>query len=427
MPILTRKAVILAKKESTKGTDSLPTPTQDAILVSEPSFEIDPNVLERNNVKSSLSQDSIAIGRKLATISFTTELRGNGTQNSGNLNDSPEIGNLMECCGYKATAIAPLSVEQIGEVIPKDNNSNLAPDITFANTTAPNSSLIKPIVYTLEVSVGGQSGTAEITVSPSNNSDVSKSSIVVTSGVTEIELGDNGGGITATWVGDLQVGDKYQVLVTPPGIQYKPTSDDSELKTITIYYYNDGLLYKITGAMGTFTISAESGNYATIEFSFTGQYVEVTDAALPTNAVYNDTLPQQVEYAGLVLGEATECILTASNWSIDQGNTITPRSDICGADGYNGVRLTARAVNGTIDPEATLISTFPFWTEFSQGRRLFYTINQGNESGNRITITVPKAQISGISQGDRDGISVYETDLRFTANKGDDEIIFYFT
>lgn len=424
MPLLTRKSLILAKVETTEGTDALPTQANDAILVSEPNFEIDPNILERNNTKATLSPDSVVVGRKLASFSATVELKGNGSQNSGNVNDRPQIGTLLRGCGYVESGISSGNTNQISDIVSHADNSSSAPKVSWTKSGSP--SLTLPVVYTLEVTTGGASGTAQVAVSSSNSEDTDVAATAVTSGSTALALGTKGGTITPTWSGSLVVGTKYQVLVVPSGIKYAPTSEDTQQDSLTIYYYKDGTLYKILGARGTFTINAEAGNYGTVEFTYTGQYVAVTDVALPTAPVYETTLPGQVEQAGLVLDLAEECQLVAGTYTFDQANEITPRPDICGTDGYRGVRITARTPVGTLDPEATLEADFDFWQKMSSGKTMFYSVKQGTQAGNIFILEAPRIQFSNISHGDRDGILVYESDLRFTVNNGDDEVKFYF-
>ncbi len=48
MTLLTQRALLLAKLEATPGTDAVPTAVADAVLVADPDFTVDPNVLERN-------------------------------------------------------------------------------------------------------------------------------------------------------------------------------------------------------------------------------------------------------------------------------------------------------------------------------------------------------------------------------------------
>ena len=48
--LLTRKALLLAKRETVAGVDAVPTAALDSVLVNDPEFSVDPNVLEREFV-----------------------------------------------------------------------------------------------------------------------------------------------------------------------------------------------------------------------------------------------------------------------------------------------------------------------------------------------------------------------------------------
>ena len=57
-------------------------------------------------------------------------------------------------------------------------------------------------------------------------------------------------------------------LLTPNRVEYLPVSD--LLKTLSIYWYDDGLLHKLIGAFGTVKLSAKSGQVPKLTFEFTG-------------------------------------------------------------------------------------------------------------------------------------------------------------
>ena len=86
--LLTRKAVLQGAMETSyKSPASVG--VNDGFLISNPAFTIKPNVLERNFVRNDLSPMPFIIGRKLASMEFETELRGNGLQNSGLASATP--------------------------------------------------------------------------------------------------------------------------------------------------------------------------------------------------------------------------------------------------------------------------------------------------------------------------------------------------
>ena len=99
--LLTRKALLLAKRETVAGVDAVPTAALDSVLVNDPEFSVDPNVLEREFVAQDLSPFEHIIGRKLASISFTTELKSNGLAQQGDVvANQPKLARLMQGCGY---------------------------------------------------------------------------------------------------------------------------------------------------------------------------------------------------------------------------------------------------------------------------------------------------------------------------------------
>jgi hypothetical protein len=110
--MLTRKTVVLAKLESTYGTDPTPDGTNDAILVSNPDLKVDGAMLTRDYVRASLSPISHAIGKKKVTISFETDLKGSGAAGT-----APETSPLWQSCGMDETIVASTSVTYDPEAV----------------------------------------------------------------------------------------------------------------------------------------------------------------------------------------------------------------------------------------------------------------------------------------------------------------------
>ncbi len=103
--MLTRKAVILAKIETTYGTDATPTVGNDSILCSVPQITPDGEKIIRDFVRSSLSPLGHSIGVKTFNIKFKAELKGSGAAGT-----PPEIDPLLRACGLDDTIVASTSV-----------------------------------------------------------------------------------------------------------------------------------------------------------------------------------------------------------------------------------------------------------------------------------------------------------------------------
>ena len=524
--LLTRKGLLLIKREAVAGVDALPVASLDAIEGFEPEYSIDPNVLERDILTPDLSPVPHVIGRKVASLSFSVEMKSNGAFTGDVVADQTKLQRLMRGCGYAISAVNPkatgfttdfatnnnltmpvtvgddhrlvtgdgpvqaflnggtlptglaedvdywviridkndiqlatslsnalagteivLSVADadgtlagVG-LIPMSHidfdpgNSALQPsDLKFyrgyeeGQSPYTENSFTAPILYTITVTTGGASGAAQIQITGNNDlvDDTTPpvAAFTVTS-ATQFEIaGTDGSNLWGTmiWTGDLVQNDVYRILVTPIGTVLSPISEDFDCYTLK--FYEDGLLYTLLGGQGTFTVDATAGNFGVLEFTFTGQYVAPADAALPTGAVFETTLPQQCELGLLTWGSNVD--LVVEQWTFDQANNVVPRPDINKTDGFQGVRITDRTPAGGFNPEATLVATEDFWADFAAALAKVFTARVGSTQGNQVIIYAPRVQTSEISFGDRDEVRVFDHSMLFKRLEGNDESDWYF-
>lgn len=107
MPLNNRKQIVLAKIESTYGTDSVPTGAANAILVS--GLEIRPFEAEteqRGNIRPYLGNDGdIHVGARQG-LKFLVELAGAGAAGT-----APAYGPLLRACAFAETINAGIDVQ----------------------------------------------------------------------------------------------------------------------------------------------------------------------------------------------------------------------------------------------------------------------------------------------------------------------------
>lgn len=409
-PLLTRRAVVQAAIETDYGV--VPTiGLNDGVLCSEPEYTIDPNVLERDFVRSSLSTTPIIIGRKLAGMTFSTEMRGNGRQKSGLAVDAPVIARLFQACGYGLTEHTQPSV--FG---PFDIDAHDVPVAWTANVTAADNT--DNIAYYIEVVTAGASGVAAVKVTSDITTQNSAAPIVLTTG-TEIDLGTHGLTMTPTFSGALVAGQQWVIWLRPVGIALDPISD--EFKSVSLVMYRDGIKHVMPGAFGTFEIEATAGDYAKISWTFTGKWVKPTDEQMPAPN-YEKTLPSQVELARLRIDGYYAIV---EQFTFDQGNDIQLRPDVSSAEGYIGSRIVARDPTGGINPEAEKVADQDFWTKFADAKPMPFQMRIGTKSGNTIWMTSPGVQYTGMSYTDRNGLLTFDAGLKFPSYRADDEISFF--
>lgn len=521
MVLLTRRAVVQAAMESVYNTPAA-VGANDGVLVADPAYTVEPSVLERNFVRSSLSPQAHIMGRLLAGMEFQTELRGNQLQHSGDVADAPIISRLFRACGYaltghpnssvigvfdvdshanaaawavssgaaaaKVLTIAAGNAEaddtvtiggvvytfkvaaedefdvEIGAdeeesatnlagminageghptVIAVDNEDGTVTVSDRARGTAGNSIAIAEdgtniswagaaialsggsniasntdaIAYYLECTTGGASAAAQITVT-SDVAGEGNAAATVTTAVA-FTLGSKGLTITPTFEGNLVAGQKWVVWLMPSGLKMAPISDDQE--SITLVMYKDGVKHTMPGAFGTFEVTATAGQFAMINWTFTGTYVAPVDASMPS-PTYERTLPAQVELARLRVDGFSAVV---EEFTFNQNNDIQIRPDVSSAQGYIGTRIVARSPEGGINPEAALVADHDFWGQLRAASRMPFQMRIGKDQGNVVWVLAPSTQYSGMTYADRNGILTYDAGLRFPGYAEDDEVTFF--
>lgn len=106
MPLLSRKRLILAKTETTYGTDPTPTGAANAILVR--NLEITPlqaETVSRDLVRPYLGVSDQLLAQTRVEVTFEVELAGSGAAGT-----APAYGPVLKACGLAETVVASTSV-----------------------------------------------------------------------------------------------------------------------------------------------------------------------------------------------------------------------------------------------------------------------------------------------------------------------------
>jgi len=310
--MLTSREVILCKEESTYNTDSAPTASADAILISNPSWANEGlRMNERDVVKKTLGKKKSIYGGSLKTVTFDVEIKGSGTAGT-----APDLGVLLEICGMTETVVASTSVT------------------------------------------------------------------------------------------------------------YAPESDPASMKSGTLWYYQDGLIHKLTGCRGNFSANLETGNVGMFSFTITGHSVAPIDGAIVTPTV-DATDPVSIKGTSFTIDSYAA---TINSLAFDMSNTVAMPADMNATDGYGEIFVAQRDINGTFDPEMELVATEDFDGNFRSGAAMALTTGAiGATAGNILTVTMPAVSYRDISPGDRDGIRTYELAYGAAESSGDDGVSIAFT
>lgn len=100
------EGLVLAKVESTYGTDPTPSNSADCVIAYNVEVTPETDIIERRDLSNTLSRLKELGGKRRCKISFEVDLRGSGTAGT-----APKgISGLMKACGHSETIVADTSV-----------------------------------------------------------------------------------------------------------------------------------------------------------------------------------------------------------------------------------------------------------------------------------------------------------------------------
>lgn len=213
-----------------------------------------------------------------------------------------------------------------------------------------------------------------------------------------------------------------ETIVATTSVTYAPVSTGFE--SVTLYIYEDGKLYKVTGCVGNVTFAGEAGSAGKLSFTFTGHKAGISDTALAAPALDATEAPV-IKSAGFSV-DSYSAVIAALNF--DLGNQVSTPADISASDGFGKVQIVDRDINGSINPEDVLLATRDFISDWESGKEMALSTGViGTTAGNRFKISMPAVSYRDASLGDRDGIRTMELPFGAHEVSGDDAISIVFT
>jgi hypothetical protein len=213
--------------------------------------------------------------------------------------------------------------------------------------------------------------------------------------------------------------------------RYDYTPVTSGPGSVTIYWYDDGLLHKATGARGDATFSLKVGEKPKISFKFTGIYNTPTAAANPSVVLTGWKQPQAVVDAntgdltfggthatGVAPAITAGTVYPSQGLEVSLGNSV----NFTALTSQETVDLTDRSVSGkvTLDltaaQEATLMGVVEAATLQSVG------LIHGTVLNSKAMLWMPNVQLTNPQKAESNGKRLVSFDLRAIPSAGNDEL-----
>jgi hypothetical protein len=213
-------------------------------------------------------------------------------------------------------------------------------------------------------------------------------------------------------------------LATPARVEYTPVS--TGLKSSTQYYYDDGVLHKLLGTMGDFTVSAKVGERPMLKFDWVGLDGGIS-AASDTGTFTPWKKPVSMTKANVVditlggtyaIGAITGgTVYPSTGLEMKAGNKVafTPMLS------SETVDITDRESTGSIELDLTAAQEVSLMATVKANITQSLAITIGLTAGNKIIFFAPAVQFINPKKVEKNGKRLIGYDLRFMPVNGNDE------
>lgn len=207
---------------------------------------------------------------------------------------------------------------------------------------------------------------------------------------------------------------------------WKPRSEapGTNVKTLTMGVYVDGVLKTIKGAVGTYVITLTTGSMITIDWTFTGVYAEPSDVAIIAPTYPTDTV---LRFASATACTFNSIAMKVQQITIDAGNEITMLEDPTTDSGFSHGIITNRRPVISANPEAILVASQNRHNIWTTSTAYAISIVLDGPSTSTLAISAPKAQIINLQEGDRNRIVTDEIEFLCTKNGATQNEELYYT
>lgn len=235
----------------------------------------------------------------------------------------------------------------------------------------------------------------------------------------DVELAGSGtAGTAPKWAPLIRACGFAETLVAVTSAAYNPIS--AAFESVTIYAYRNGILYKFSGCRGNVKITMAAKKIPEMNYTFTGKYVAVSDAAMPTTPDYSGFLTPKASiptWTGALTVNAYAALVSA--FDFDVGNLVQHGFWI----NQESLDIMDRKPKGSITMQSTLIATNDVYTLVRNATLMVFTLTHGTIAGNKVKLDAPKMQLVDVNEVEFEGQLANQLTTAFMPNAGNDEFI----
>jgi len=207
-----------------------------------------------------------------------------------------------------------------------------------------------------------------------------------------------------------------ETVVAGTSVTYNPSTATE--KSITVYGYKEGQLFKATGAVGSFTIANDRGAAPQATFTLQAAYIAPAASAVPAGAVFDATAPVVASSSDIISDGTT---IRTTSFSIDAGNDVQEHRTTSNHE----FTVANRAPTITFNKDS--IGTSAEWTALHSGTAASISAATGATAGNILTITAPNGKRTSVAHAERAERDTLDVAYNLFETNSDDQYAVKFT
>lgn len=237
--------------------------------------------------------------------------------------------------------------------------------------------------------------------------------------------GSGTAGTAPEWRDLIMSGGFSETIVGGTSVTYAPAAPES--------YYTIGavvpglggagedMLMRLAGCQSNIKFTWKAGELRRMSVEATGVIAAPSDSTILGLPTWDTTAPTAfLADAFLIHGVS----LDFETFALDMGQQTAYRPSANNTTGAVTAQITSRRPTFTVDVEADKLSTFNVYTRITANTTGAIAMTAGATAGNKVAISCPKVQFTGVDHGERAGALVWNIKgacLR-SANAGNDEV-----
>lgn len=242
-------------------------------------------------------------------------------------------------------------------------------------------------------------------------------------------VGSGTKGVPPAWGVLLRACGFAEVITANIRVDYTPISNDPE--SLTMYYFDDGVLHRLVGVRGSVSLKLTAGEIPKLTFKFVGK--DGGDVVAPLAAVdleewripqvVMDSVSGMLTFGGTHLPAVAPALTNGATYP-SEGITIdcgiaTPFNALIGGE---SVPITERKVTGDVRLELTAAQEIAFLSDVKNTVLTSVAMMHGTVQGDKCMVFMPAVQRNQPTKEEKNGMRMLGYKLNINPKSGNDEL-----